>query len=257
MRVAIVGAGMAGASLAYFLGRDADIVLLEAEDTPGYHTTGRSAAFWVPSYGGLTVLPLTSASRDFFMDPPEGFARPLLTPRGALHLATPGDDATLAATDAELSGAGLPIERLDAAALAERFPMLRPEWARRRAGRGRLLGHRRRRAACGLSVGSTPGWSEAGHRRPGRGPAPRRRRVAHRDEHGRLCGRYRRRCGGSLGGRARRACRSRATRHDAAAPHDRRACRRSRARPYATGYLRRRGQLLFQARRGPDVGQPA
>lgn len=129
-RIAIVGAGMAGASLAYFLGRDAEVTLLEAEDHPGYHTTGRSAAFWVPSYGGPAVLPLTAASRDFFMAPPEGFARPLLTMRTGLHLAAPDDDAALSALADELGAAGIAPEPLDAAELAMRFPMLRPEWAR-------------------------------------------------------------------------------------------------------------------------------
>ena len=129
-RVAIVGAGMAGASLAHFLGVDAQATLLEAEAHPGYHTTGRSAAFWVPSYGGPAVLPLTAASRDFFMDPPPGFARPLLTPRDGLHLAAPGDDAALARLIAGFEADGMPFERLDAPALAVRFPMLSPAWAR-------------------------------------------------------------------------------------------------------------------------------
>ncbi|WP_395236973.1 FAD-dependent oxidoreductase, partial [Salmonella sp. ZJHZ21_0184] len=44
--IAIVGAGIAGASLAAAIGRDARVLLLEAEDQPGYHATGRSAAFW-------------------------------------------------------------------------------------------------------------------------------------------------------------------------------------------------------------------
>ena len=121
---------MAGASLAYFLGSHAEVALLEGEDAPGYHTTGRSAAFWVPSYGGRAVLALTAASRDFFMDPPPGFARPLLTPRPALHLAAPGDEAALAGLATKLAAAGLPPEPLGAAALGERFPMLRPQWAR-------------------------------------------------------------------------------------------------------------------------------
>ena len=126
----MVGAGMGGASLAYFLAPHAEVLLLEAEDTPGYHTTGRSAAFWVPSYGGPAVLPLTEASRAFFVEPPEGFARPLLTPRAGLHLAPPGDDVSLTALDAALAAAGIVPERLDAATLAARFPMLRPEWTR-------------------------------------------------------------------------------------------------------------------------------
>ena len=51
--IAIVGAGIAGASLAaelVALGAR-DVLLLEAEDRPGYHTTGRSAAFYEECYG--------------------------------------------------------------------------------------------------------------------------------------------------------------------------------------------------------------
>lgn len=114
---------MAGASLAWHLAPHAEVTLIEAEDTPGYHTTGRSAAFWAPSYGGAAVLPLTLASRDHFMEPPAGFDRPLLTPRGALYLAPPGNVAALAGL--ELVAA----EALDPMALARRFPMLRNEWA--------------------------------------------------------------------------------------------------------------------------------
>ena len=44
--VAIVGAGMAGAGLAAALAGKGRLLLLEAEDRPGYHSTGRSAAFW-------------------------------------------------------------------------------------------------------------------------------------------------------------------------------------------------------------------
>ena len=130
LRIAVVGAGMGGASLAYFLAPHAEVTLIEAEDAPGYHTTGRSAAFWVPTYGGRAVWPLTAASRDFFMAPPDGFRRPLLTPRGELQLAPPGDDRALAASFAELTGAGGSPEQLDSAELARRFPMLRAEWAR-------------------------------------------------------------------------------------------------------------------------------
>jgi D-arginine dehydrogenase len=59
--IAIVGAGMAGASLAASLVGEASVLLIEAEPQPGYHATGRSAAFWTESYGGALVQPLTSA----------------------------------------------------------------------------------------------------------------------------------------------------------------------------------------------------
>ena len=63
--VAIIGAGMAGASLAAALSGEAELLILEAESQPGYHATGRSAAFWSESYGGPLIQPLTSASRAF------------------------------------------------------------------------------------------------------------------------------------------------------------------------------------------------
>src|SRR3546814_8179526 len=60
--VAIVGAGIAGASLAAEAAPHASVLLIEAEDAPGYHATGRSAAFWSETYGGPHIQPLTTAS---------------------------------------------------------------------------------------------------------------------------------------------------------------------------------------------------
>ena len=90
--VIIIGAGIAGASLAAELARDKRILLIEAEAHPGYHATGRSAAFWAESYGGPAVQPLTTASKPFLAAPPDGFTDvPLLHPRGALHIGQVGD----------------------------------------------------------------------------------------------------------------------------------------------------------------------
>ncbi len=129
--IAIVGAGMAGASLAWFVARHGggSVVLLEAEHAPGYHTTGRSAAFWEPTYGGAGVVPLSAASRAFFDAPPAGFAgRPLLSPRGALHVAAPGEHAALTALAADFAGFGVATEPLDAAAMATRYPFVGGGW---------------------------------------------------------------------------------------------------------------------------------
>lgn len=131
--IAVIGAGIAGASLAYFAGHHGAtrIVLLEAEHAPGYHTTGRSAAFWEPTYGGAGVVPLSAASRAFFDAPPPGFTeRPLLSPRGALHIAPPGDDGALAALAADFASFGVATQALDAAAMAARFPVVGGGWAR-------------------------------------------------------------------------------------------------------------------------------
>jgi D-arginine dehydrogenase len=139
--VAIIGAGMAGASLAWSLAQRAPglrVVLIEMETQPGYHTTGRSAAFWVESYGGPGIVPLTRGSRAFFLGPPPGFAdRPLLSPRLALYLAPPDDadfaGGALAAVAAEFDEGAVKYRWCDAAATLA-FPglaMMRPEWRQR------------------------------------------------------------------------------------------------------------------------------
>ncbi len=85
--VAIVGAGMAGAGLAAALAGKARVLLLEAEDRAGYHSTGRSAAFWSETYGGPLIQPLTSASRPALA--------PFLSPRGCLHIADAAESRRL------------------------------------------------------------------------------------------------------------------------------------------------------------------
>jgi D-arginine dehydrogenase len=127
----IVGAGIAGASLAWRLaqaGLAPRVVLLEAEDQPGYHSTGRSAAMFMPSYGPPAVRALTRASRAFYASPPSGFATgPLLVPRGVLYVAAPGQAEMLDALQAELAPACPGLQRFDAAATLARAPCLRPE----------------------------------------------------------------------------------------------------------------------------------
>ncbi len=84
---AVIGAGIAGASAAYELAAHGSVVLLEAESQPGYHTTGRSAAFFSEAYGNPIVRALTICSRDFLESPPPGFAEhPLLVPGGGIYI---------------------------------------------------------------------------------------------------------------------------------------------------------------------------
>ena len=132
--IAIIGGGIAGASLAWALrqrSRSLKIAILEMEAQPGYHTTGRSAAFWVESYGGPAIVPLSQASRAFFDAPPPGFCdRPLLARRAALYLAPPDDAAALPALAAEFDAGGVYYHHLGAAALAATpaGAMLRHDW---------------------------------------------------------------------------------------------------------------------------------
>jgi len=124
----IIGGGMAGASLGYWLAPHGRTVLLEREDQPGYHSTGRSAALFMESYGTPQVRALTCASRAFLAQPPAGFAEhPLLAPRGALMVARPGEEALLAGQWAVLQAVSPRGQLLDAAAACALFPALRPE----------------------------------------------------------------------------------------------------------------------------------
>ena len=86
--VAIIGAGVAGASLAAYLPSDLKVALIEGEETAGYHSTGRSAAIFSTIYGNGAIRALTRASEAFFTAPPQGFAAsPLVSPRGVLFIA--------------------------------------------------------------------------------------------------------------------------------------------------------------------------
>ena len=83
----VVGAGMAGASAAFWLAERGRVVVLEQEDVPGYHSTGRSAAMFMQTYGGPLTKGLAVTGRSFLTDPPSDFAAsPLLSPREVLYV---------------------------------------------------------------------------------------------------------------------------------------------------------------------------
>jgi len=126
--VAIIGAGIAGASVAWRLAGRRSVLLLERESQPGMHSTGRSAAMFMESYGPPGVRALTRASRAFYEAPPAGFAEvPLLAPRGALYLAEPGQQDLLRKTHDELAANCARLEVLDAAATLDSVACLRPD----------------------------------------------------------------------------------------------------------------------------------
>ena len=62
----VVGAGVAGASVGAFLSDYGKALILEGEERPGYHITGRSAAFFTTNYGNSTIRGLTEASRSLW-----------------------------------------------------------------------------------------------------------------------------------------------------------------------------------------------
>lgn len=119
---AVIGAGMAGASIAAELAPYAKVLVLEAEDAPGYHSTGRSAAFWEECYGGPGVVPLTLASGHYLRE--NGF----LSSRGALYVGRAEDQPAMDSFVDRFSGTGVTIERLGREGLAARVPQIREEW---------------------------------------------------------------------------------------------------------------------------------
>lgn len=123
----VIGAGISGAAAAYELALCGRVLLVEAEGTPGYHSTGRSAALYTRNYGVPVVRAINAASHAFFVAPPDGFAEhPLLTPRGALTLGRPGAEDLLDPILA-LSGPGNEIVPVDTAEVMAMVPLLRPE----------------------------------------------------------------------------------------------------------------------------------
>jgi len=120
--VIIVGGGIAGASLGSEIAAKRRTLIIEAEQHCGYHSTGRSAAFFLESYGGAEVAKLSTASRAFLHRPPEDFAE-----RGFLH--TRGD---LHVTRAELPRlpAGVETRVVERAELERMVPGIKAEWRR-------------------------------------------------------------------------------------------------------------------------------
>jgi D-arginine dehydrogenase len=118
--IAIIGAGIAGASLAAAIGDRARVLLLEAEDMAGYHATGRSAAFWSESYGGPGVQPLTTASG------PALRAGGFLDPLGSLHIGRAQDAAAIDAFLAAFADTPVELTPVDPARL---IPGLRSDWS--------------------------------------------------------------------------------------------------------------------------------
>lgn len=126
--IAIIGGGIAGLSLAYFLAGRRSVVVLEREDALGYHATGRSAAEFVLRYNSEAVCKLAAISRCFFDAPPEDFSTvPLLRQRGGITIANAGKGGRLHARfEAEARHAPLTLMTPDEA--IAQVPFLDPAY---------------------------------------------------------------------------------------------------------------------------------
>lgn len=114
----IVGGGIAGLSAGARLSQHGLVTVLEAEDAPGYHTSGRSAALFEQNYGPPSVVALSKASAEYLSTENGGY----LTPRGLMLLGTSDQAAVF---DADLIDLDMRAISVDEAIAC--VPVLRAE----------------------------------------------------------------------------------------------------------------------------------
>lgn len=125
--ILVIGAGIAGASVAAHLASNHKVRILEMEERPGHHSTGRSAAAFEPNYGPPAIRALTRAARAFYERPPQNFtATPLLEPRETVFL-VPADQQ--AAAEHVLAGSQ-GLEEIPAAEAHRRIRLLKKGYAK-------------------------------------------------------------------------------------------------------------------------------
>lgn len=123
--IIVIGAGIAGASAAAELAAYAEVILLEMESQPGYHATGRSAAFFAASYGNRVIRGITGASESFFRSPPDGFTEAkLFRPRDCLFIGRHDQLPQLA----EMQAANALLQSLSAEATRRKIPILSADY---------------------------------------------------------------------------------------------------------------------------------
>jgi D-arginine dehydrogenase len=122
----VIGGGIAGLSAASRLARHGKVVVLEAEEALGYHSSGRSVSFSHYGIGNGAVRGLTAWSRGFFEDPPGEFcATPLSRTVPTLYFATGDSLPALEALEAEIVRFTDATRRIDPAAMSDLCPALR------------------------------------------------------------------------------------------------------------------------------------
>ena len=124
----VIGAGIAGASVAARLAEKASVVLLEMEERPGYHTTGRSAAAYEPNYGPRPFLALSRAGLAFYKNPPAEFSeRPIFSIRGSLVIEAKGQEEA----SQHFFTPGTKLREVNVDEMMALLPVLRRDYANR------------------------------------------------------------------------------------------------------------------------------
>ncbi len=121
----VIGAGIAGLSAAAELAEHAKVLVLEREQHPGYHATGRSAAYFAPAYGNETVRALSAACEGFFTTPPNTFTNvPLMRPRQVIFVGRHDQRDAISALAAEVEQ----LRLIDGAEVCSRVPILNQDY---------------------------------------------------------------------------------------------------------------------------------
>ena len=128
--VVIVGGGIAGASLAYFLSQKGvtNIMLLERESSVGYHSSGRSAAISREWNEDPVMLQFKRISHRFFRNLPDDFSDvPIMDTAGVLDVVGPEDVSRIQHTVQQSQDAGVATEYWDGETVCHNIPVLNPE----------------------------------------------------------------------------------------------------------------------------------
>jgi D-arginine dehydrogenase len=123
--IIVIGAGIAGVSAAAELAADARVTILEMEQQPGYHATGRSAAYFAAAYGKKVIQEITACCEPFLRDPPDGFTEAeLFRPRDCMYFGRDDQLEKLLGMQADNPR----LQFVDARTVCERVPVLSPDY---------------------------------------------------------------------------------------------------------------------------------
>jgi D-arginine dehydrogenase len=126
--VLVIGGGIAGLSLAAAVSTDRRAAVLEKESSLAAHTTGRSVATFIQSYGNATIQVLNAASLTFFETARGRDGEPFARPLPFLYAANAATASYLEAIYDAARAHARDMRFLDADLAADFCPLLRRDW---------------------------------------------------------------------------------------------------------------------------------